>query len=103
MRPERPSGIVELQQQLRKELKPHEQYNTGHEIPPAGSTTKAGLTSTSGLPDTTVPCNPWPAGPGVRIVTPTIILGRSSTSSLICMHRRNPGMGIAELWARMQK
>ena len=34
MRPERPSGIVELRHQLRKELKPHEQYNTGHEIPP---------------------------------------------------------------------
>ena len=36
-RPERPSGIVELRHQLRKELKPHEQYNTGHEIPPVSA------------------------------------------------------------------
>ena len=37
IRLKRPSGIVELQQQLRKELKPHEQYNTGHEMPPASA------------------------------------------------------------------
>ena len=33
MRPEHESGIVELQHQLRKELKPHEQYSAGHGVP----------------------------------------------------------------------
>ena len=33
MRPEHASGIVELQHQLRKELKPHEQYSAGHGVP----------------------------------------------------------------------
>lgn len=51
---------------------------------PAGSTTKAGLTSTSGVPATTVPCNPWPAGPGVLTATPTGIPKKRSSSSLIC-------------------
>ena len=37
MRPERSSCIVELRHQPRKEFKPHEQYNTRHEIPPVSA------------------------------------------------------------------
>ena len=50
MRPERPSGIVELRDQLRKELKPHEQYNTGYEIPPVSAHLRPEVRSKPGQP-----------------------------------------------------
>ena len=68
---------------------------------PAGSTTKAGLTSTSGVAATTVPCNPWPAGPGV--LTAPNQHTQEELKLIADMHRRNPNVGIVELWARMRK
>ena len=116
MRLERPSGIVELRQQLRKELKPHEQYSTGYEIPPVSAGLRpevrckpsqpeveqkpiihllqAGHTS-SGVPATTVPRNPWPANPDVLIATPTNIPQRNSSSFLICTDE----IPSLELWS----
>ena len=98
MRPERPSGIVELRQQLRKELKPHEQYNTGHEIPPVSAHLRAEVRCKSCQPEVqqkpvlhlllACPLRRFPAITGMPVPTssqpPTSIPKRSLSSSLIC-------------------
>lgn len=77
---ERPSGIVELQQQLRKELKPHEQYNTGHEIPPVSAHLCPEVRRKPGQPEVqqepvlhlllACPLRRFPAIPGLPVPTP---------------------------------
>ena len=96
MRLERPSGIVELRHQLRKELKPHEQYNTGHEIPPFSAHLRAEVRCKLCQPEVqqkpvlhlllACPLRRFPAIPGLPVPTssqpPTSIPKRSLSSSL---------------------
>ena len=46
--------------------------------------TKAAPTSTSGVPATTVPYNPWPVSPDVRTDTPDSTSRTNLSLSLIC-------------------
>ena len=116
MRLERPSGIVELQQQLRKELKPHEQYNTRHEIPPVSAHLCPEIRRK--------PCS-RKYNKSRSYIYFWLARYDGSLHSLACqsrrphshskqhtqkelklisdMHRRNPKLEIVELWVRLRK
>ena len=106
MRLERPSGIVELRHQPGKELKPHEQYNAGHEIPPVSAYLRAEVRRKPCQPQVqqkpvlhllpACPLRRFPAIPGLPVPTssqpPTSIPKRNSSSSRICTDEI-PGWG----------
>ena len=116
MRPERPSGIVELREQLRKEFKPHEQYNTGHEIPRVSVSyaQKYGVSRASRKYNKSRSyIYFWSARHDGSLQSLACRSRRPHSHpnqhtqeelKLIAdMHRRNPKLGIVELWARMRK